>query len=477
MTFEKLKNLKSYNQTIKLINSDNFAFSLSFFYLVFVQNSKITLKHNEIHSFLDDYIFTLNESYPMSFPKEAKEYLDDFCNEKNGYLRKYHLSDDEAIYELTPHTQKALEFIESLEKKEFIGSRSKFNIIFELLEELEFETQLSDEERIAELESQKRELDRQISAIKAKNDIRFDSSRIKEHYLQLEEMVRKLKYDFSEIEYNFRTLNTTAMQQIALSSESKGETLESIFNIEDEIRESDQGKSFFAFWQLLTDMDKSERLSTLIDNLYNIESVKSLDNDKKLQNLQYTFLKSGEKVYDVSAKLIEQLRRFLDDRVLIENRRILDLCKVIEKSAIEIKEYQPSQRVFSTIQSDKVTISSIFSKSLYRIKEDVVFKKELKESEIELDMQSFYELFYIDEEILKTAIDKSLQKCKQASLVEILDDFPIQKGISELVAYISIAKESDNVMIEESIKEHIVVKNSEGITQNVSLPKIVFVRK
>ena len=477
MTFEKLKNLKSYNQTIKLINSDNFAFSLSFFYLVFVQNSKITLKHNEIHSFLDDYIFTLNESYPMSFPKEAKEYLDDFCNEKNGYLRKYHLSDDEAIYELTPHTQKALEFIESLEKKEFVGSRSKFNIIFELLEELEFETQLSDEERIAELESQKRELDRQISAIKAKNDIRFDSSRIKEHYLQLEEMVRKLKYDFSEIEYNFRTLNTTAMQQIALSSESKGETLESIFNIEDEIRESDQGKSFFAFWQLLTDMDKSERLSTLIDNLYNIESVKSLDNDKKLQNLQYTFLKSGEKVYDVSAKLIEQLRRFLDDRVLIENRRILDLCKVIEKSAIEIKEYQPSQRVFSTIQSDKVTISSIFSKSLYRIKEDVVFKKELKESEIELDMQSFYELFYIDEEILKTAIDKSLQKRKQASLVEILDDFPIQKGISELVAYISIAKESDNVMIEESIKEHIVVKNSEGITQNVSLPKIVFVRK
>lgn len=131
MTYEKLKNIQETNLTLKLLKSDNFAFTLSFFYLTFVKNSKITLQHSEIISYLDDYLFTLNDIYEGMYPKEAKAYLDDFVSEKNGYLRKYHDNSDEAIYELTPYTQKALELVELLEKKEFVGSRSKFNIIFD----------------------------------------------------------------------------------------------------------------------------------------------------------------------------------------------------------------------------------------------------------------------------------------------------------------------------------------------------------
>ena len=115
-----------------------------------------------------------------------------------------------------------MEFIESLEKSEFVGSRSKFNIIFELLEELEFETKMSDKQRIEQLELERKELDNKIDAIKNSRDMRFDNSMIKEHYMQIDEMVRKLKYDFSEIEYNFRSLNQTAMKKIALSDTYKG---------------------------------------------------------------------------------------------------------------------------------------------------------------------------------------------------------------------------------------------------------------
>ena len=164
-----------------------------------------------------------------------------------------------------------MEFIESLEKSEFVGSRSKFNIIFELLEELEFETKMSDKQRIEQLELERKELDSKIDAIKNSRDMRFDNSMIKEHYMQIDEMVRKLKYDFSEIEYNFRSLNQTAMEKIALSDTYKGEVLSSIFEIEDKIRDSDQGKSFFAFWQLLSDTNRSDKLSALIKNIYTIE--------------------------------------------------------------------------------------------------------------------------------------------------------------------------------------------------------------
>lgn len=130
MTFEKLSNLKSTHYTLRLLSSDNFPMTLSFFYNVFIKASKTTLQHSEILSYLDDYLFTLNQIYGDIYPREAKEYLDEFVSERNGYLRKYHGTEDEALYELTPYTQKALEFIESLEKKEFVGSCSKFNIIW-----------------------------------------------------------------------------------------------------------------------------------------------------------------------------------------------------------------------------------------------------------------------------------------------------------------------------------------------------------
>ncbi len=477
MTYEKLKNLQERDWTLKLLKSDNFAFTLSFFYLAFIKNAKITLQHSEILSYLDDYLFTINEIYNQAYPKNPKEYLDDFVSEKNGYLRKYHDSSDEALYELTPYTQKALEFIESLEKKEFVGSRSKFNIIFELLEELEFETTLSDEERINELETKKQQLTQEIESIRLKQDIRFDSSRIKEHYMQIEEMVRKLKYDFSEIEYNFRSLNATAMEKIALANEAKGDVLSSIFEIEDDIRESNQGKSFFAFWQLLSDTKRSEKLSQLLENLYSIESISQFDKQKKLHDLKFVLLKNGEKVFNISSKLIEQLRRFLDDRIWVDNRRILELSGQIEKMAMQIKQNPPKEKDFTTIAGHKVAINSIFSKSLYQPKKAQNFSKELHEEDINLDMESFYNLFYIDEALLAQNIQKALLKKPQIKLSEIIETYPISKGVAELIAYISLAKNSENVVIDEKEKGLLVISDAEGKSKKVALPKIIFVRE
>ncbi|WP_324171590.1 DUF3375 domain-containing protein [Sulfurimonas sp.] len=476
MKYDYLKHLKNTNQTIKLLNSDNFAFMLSFFHFVFVKKAYIVIPHSQIIQYLDDYLYDINNSYNNIFVKTAKEYLDDFSNDKNAYLRKYHGEEDEPLYELTPHTNKALEFIESLAKSEFVASRSKFNIIFELLEDLEFETKLDNIGRIKKLQKQKDEIDRQIEAIKLKKDLRFDSARIKEHYIQIDELVRKLKYDFSEMEYNFRDLNKLAMENITLRDDTKSGVLDCVFEVEDSIRNSAQGKSFFAFWQLLTDAKRSEKLTKLLKNLYEIESIKSMDKDEKLTNIKYTLLKSADKIYKVSAKLIEQLRRFIDDRVWIENKRVLDLCKNIEKSAILLKDKQPTQREFFSIKGDNIKIDSIFEKSLYTPKIHQEFEKNDKPQEINIEMDSFYNLFFVDEEILKKNIAQMLQSQPQCTLEQIIKKFTISKGISELVSYVNIAKNSEDTTVEESILVKLEVIDLDGVTKVVKMPKIVFTK-
>ncbi len=471
MTYEYLLSLKKHNQTIKLLSSDNFAMVVSFFYFVFVRQKHISISYEVILSYLDDFIYNINQE-EIYYPKQPKEYLEDFV--RSGYLKKYYGSEGELLYELTPYSQKALEFLESLEKKEFVGSRTKFSIIFDLLEELIFETDLSDEERIKKLQVQKDEIDEKIKKIKKKQDIRFDESRIKEHFMLIEEQSRKLKYDFSQIEYNFRELNLLAMQSIVTSKSSKDNILSSIFEIEDGIRNSDQGKSFFAFWQILTDNKKNEKLSAMLEKLYQLDTISKFDEDKKLKNLKFDLLSNANKIAKVSSNLIEQLRRFLDERVWIENKKILELCKNIEKTAIEIKEDPPQSR-FIDIKGAKVQIDSVFEKSLYSIKKPVDFKAEIKEDEVDVDLESFYNLFFIDEEVLKSNINYLLQIKPQCTLSEVVEKFPVKKGVSELVSYLSIAKNSQDTIIMDK-KEKITIEDENKQRKIVTIPKIVFTR-
>ena len=476
MQYEYLKNIKKNNQTIKLLNSDNFAMMVSFFYFVFYTNKHISITHTNLLNYLDDFLFDINQTYDNIYPKKAKEYLDDFVSDKNAYLKKYQGSDDEAMYELTPYTQKTFEFLESLEKKEFVGSRTKFNIIFELLEELEFETNLSDEERIKSLQEQKDAIDAKIKNIQLKKDVRFDNSRIKEHFMLIEEQSRKLKYDFSQIEYNFRELNQKAMEQIATAYESKDSVLGSIFDIEDSIRQSDQGKSFFAFWQILTDAQKNEKLSTMLEKLYDIEIIQEFDSEERLKNLKYDLLLNADKIGKISSKLIEQLRRFLDDRVWIENKKILELCNAIEKKAVEIKENPPLKRDFHHLAKNKVAIDSVFEKSLYTLKENKAFSHEIKEDVLEVNLDDFYDIFFIDEALLQNNINYFLQIQSQCTLVEVLEKFPIKKGISELIGYLSLAKNSKNSIVAPDEKQKIHILGEDGNKKIVSVAKILFTK-
>ena len=474
MTYDYLKSLKKSHQTLRLLCSDNFAMSLSFFHTVFVSARRTTMVQSELVRHLEDYLFGLNERENGAFPRTAQEYLNDFAH--NGYLRKYYGDAEEPLYDLTPHTQKALEWIESLQKREFVGSRSRFNLIFELIEELVFETELDDEARIEKLEAKKREIDAQIDAIRSKTALRFDESRIKEQYMQIEEIARNLKYDFAEIEYNFRELNTRAMETIAMREDAKAEVLGSIFAIEDAIRKSDQGKSFFAFWQLLTDMERSAKLSEMIEKLYALESVHRFDPQRRLKNLKYDLLGSGEKIVTVTGRLVEQLRRFIDDRVWVENRRILELCRNIEQQALECKEVMPKSRTFTALPGAKVAIASIADKRLYALRNDTHFEPRIEPKTATIDLESFLHQCYVDEAVLKRRIDTLLQQQVQCTLAEVVAHYGVDKGIAELVGYYTVAKARGTARIEQGAYEVVEVTDFDGNTKKVRIPKTVFTR-
>ena len=226
----------------------------------------------------------------------------------------------------------------------------------------------------------------------------------------------------------------------------------------------------------LTDSTKNEDLTKMLENIYKIDVIRQTDEDESLKNLKYELLLNADKITKISSKLIEQLRRFIDDRVWIENKKILELCKSIEKTALNIKTNPPTKKAFTTIDDTKVALSSVFEKSLYTIKQTKEFKNELKEEKIDINLDTFYDIFFIDEQELKNNINYFLQIKPQCTLKEILEKFPITKGISEIVSYLSIAKNSTNTIVELDNKIEIKIKDINNDTKIVKIPKIVFTK-
>lgn len=473
MTYEYLKTLKAYKPALKLIASDHFAMILSWMHSMFIAKNRRRISHKEALESLEDYLYDLNSRFENSFVKSAKHYLDTFVKAEYGYMRRYY-ENEELFYELTPDTYRVLEFIESLQKREFVGSGTKFSLIFELLEKLEYETLLNNREKIDAIDAKIAKLKKQRDEV-AKRDRVVDDTQIKEIVLEVMELIRKLLYDFSDIEYNFRDLNKRTKEKIASTFGSKSEVLEFVFESEDDIRNSDQGKSFFAFWELLTS-DKNDKLEELTQRLYSIDVVKKSDKDGYLTNFKNDLIISAHRVQAMLNRLIEQLRRFIDERAWIENRRILELIGSLEKRVIKLKQY-PKNRDFMHLERPGIDIFLPLEKRMFEPQELNDFNIELKEEVLDLDLsEALFDKFWVDESRLHKNIIKLLQTKPQISLKEIIQDYPITKGVAEIIGYLSLATSLEIGYINESSKDELIIDDVDGRKLRVNVPKILFIR-
>ena len=60
----------------------------------------------------------------------------------------------------------------------------------------------------------------------------------------------------------------------------------------------------------------------------------------------------------------------------------------------------PKERGFMLLDENRVKTEMLFEKSLYMLKEQSSLKQELNETITEINLDSFYDIFFVDEVIL-----------------------------------------------------------------------------
>ena len=501
LDYSALVQLRQNHPAWRLLCAEHAPLVAGFLHRVFVVPNARGIAAVDLAEALEDELFAAREQLSEgTFPKAAIEYLNDWAAADKGWLRKYYpKGTDEPHFDLTPSTEKAIAWLAKLSERSFVGTESRLLTLFELLKQMSEGSETNPHMRIAELQKRRDEIDIEIVRVRSGDLPMLDSTALKDRFQQFVSMARELLADFREVEQNFRQLDRRARERIALWEGSKGALLAEIMGERDAIADSDQGRSFRAFWDFLMSSSRQEELSVLLDKVLALAPVLELKPDARTRRVHYDWLEAGEHTQRTVAQLSQQLRQFLDDQAWLENRRIMDILRGIEAKALAVRQSPPVGELM-TIADTAADIELPMERPLYSSPvKPLIANVELSTGDAELDTAALFSQIVIDKARLSRHIRHALQDRAQITLAELCQIEPLQDGLAELVAYLQIATEQSvavagktdrdhepayvhgafKTVVDESMIEAIVwqrAANGQSSTMQARLPRVIFVR-
>ena len=477
MDYDEIESLRRNSPAWRLLRADNGPLVLGFLGRIFVEENIRSISGTELASRLDDELFALNERLGSgTYPKPAKAYLDDWAAPATGWLRKYYpAGSDEPHFDATPAVEKALAWIVSVRARSFVGTESRLNTVFELLRQMAYGAETDPDVRLAELYRRRQAVEEEIARVSSGHVDVMDPAAQRDRYQQFSITARSLLADFREVEGNFRRLDRELRERIAAWSGSKGELLDDVLGSRTSIADSDQGRSFHAFYDFMLSRDRQAEFTELLERVQGLQSIEEID--PRLRHIHYDWLDAAERTQVTVRMLSEQLRRFLDDQVWLENRRVMDILRSIESSALTLRE-AGEVSIGGEIDGTSPTVVLPMERPLYT----PGAKPALDSTSIEIGREGFdtsvlFEQVYVDPARLACGVRRALQRRPHVGLVELVEEQPLEQGLAELVTYLSLTDPGFDIVFDEEGNERVRWTDEDGRSRSAALPRVTFVRR
>lgn len=482
MDYASLEALRSHHPAWRLLASPHAVLAASFLHRVFVVPNVRTVSAADLAEALEDELYALRSSLGDDrFPKAAMEYLNDWAASDKGWLRKfYKAGTDEAQFDLTSSTAKAIAWLGTLVDQAFVGTESRLLTLFDLLRQMSEGSETDPLKRLDDLRARRQAIDEEIARVAGGDMDVLEDTAIRDRFQQFTQMARELLTDFRQVEENFRTLDRDVRERIALWEGGKGSLLERIMAEREAITASDQGRSFRAFWDFLMSQQRQDELTSLLTKVMALPAIEGVAKDPRLRRIHYDWLEAGEFTQRTVAQLSQQLRRFLDDQAWLENRRIMDILRQIESHALALRETPPAGMV-AAVDAASADIDLPFERPLFRVPPRVAIEDLVVEAgEEAFDIDALYSQVRVDVARLADNIVSAMAVNGQASLKSVIEAAPLEHGLAELVAYLQLGSERFTMVVDDRVSEPVrwlgEASSGDRVERSVALPRILFTR-
>lgn len=190
---------------------------------------------------------------------------------------------------------------------------------------------------------------------------------------------------------------------------------------------------------------------------------------------KYALLDAGRAVYKTTNRLADQLRRYIDDRVHLENKRIMEIIRDIEQKALELKDAPPQDFCFE-IDEISPDIDLTMARTLHKANLPEDFSGVvIEDGAIDIDVSALFNRDDIDYGELSDRVSRLLRDHDQITLGEVIKRYPVTKGVGEIIAYFEVGHDSEKVVVSDDKKDVINIF-IDGRDTQLRVPRLIFTR-
>ena len=413
------------------------------------------------------------------FPQTAQAYLSAWLAE--GFIkRSFPPGAVEEEYELSTAAVEAIRFISGLEQPHSAATESRLALVIQALVELAEYTDTDSSRRIEYLLNERAKIDNEIDAIEKGQIHVIPPESALERTREIISLADDLAGDFRRVRDEFDQLNRGLRERLVDSEGNRGEVLDSLFAGIDLISESEAGRTFTAFWRLLTDPEQEAILSQALDSVMQREFTAALDLRERrfLQRLTHTLLEQGGEVHDVLQVFARSLKSFVQSREYLEQRRLNHLLREAERAALDLKdEVNATETLQYTLALTSGRFRSMSQLTLYdpslRVQPGGIRAGDAPS----IDLGSVGELVSqseIDFRTLRENVRGALEASSQVSIGGVLERYPAAQGLGSVVGLIALGSRHG---VRADGREAVSWTGGDAVQRSAQIPKIYFVRE
>lgn len=426
-----------------------------------------------------------------------RAYLEKWRN--NGYLicRASEKSRQET-YELSPGALKALAFVGELEHPHQSATRSRLSLILDQVAGLSLSVDSDVERRRHALLNERSRIDAEIKALESGVLEVGDHEQALEQIREIINLSREVPRDFINVAADFERISKELFRSLILDDAESRDILENVFAGVDQIGQSPSGRTFKGFYELLRDVEASERFQDDVEVILDAEFATAIDPEDRrfLRRFIQSSLSNSREVHETLTSLARGLRRFVQSQSFQQERRIKRSIDQALARANELSDVIPlSTAMESTLEMTSTLIAPITRLSLNDLSERVsdpilLGEKDQPEElsleelrrlvrEVEID---FKELASNVNAVLKEATTaKTEQRAKDFHTMEsgitvrdVLDAFPATQGLASIVGLMALAQEQG---VRRNGTEIVQWMSREGRERKAVIDEMAFIKE
>ncbi len=489
ITQEYIQTLIDTNSGLKLLHARNANVIIAFLYQVFGNLNETSMEQDRLLASLENY-FNTNDvaSEALEIPDQTDLGLDNKVKAKaavnawcqKGYLLRSYNESVQEIITLSAGVSRLFRYLEDIDNstKGIVGADSRFSSIIHQINELEEKTTEDPLERIQSLKTKQQALQDEILAIESQGVApTFTKVQIQERIEELERQCKALLSDFRQLKDNNHRLFLQICKKQLEATDSRGDILQYTMEGQSAISSSPQGQSFDAFWGYLT---LEEEENTLYRQIKALEhKIEDLDLDWDftfLKGLEDRLYEEGRSVNEENHMLSSRLRRILLRYASGEYQQMQELSREV-KAMCAALDTIPKE---AWMEADgRLSLDSTFSRPLVlppvKMEHSVTSYEEQEATGGDVLGKVFAQQS-ISTATLREHIDILRKQYPTFTLATVVERFPLQFGLEELLKYLTMVMrmDSDQKSVDPYEEDKILfLSYPDGRPTVVTIPKVI----